>query len=258
MNLFISWSEERSGTVAKTLHPWIKCILQNIDPFFSPSDIAGGSIWISKLNNKLAASNAGIICLTPENQHNPWIQFEAGALAKGLDENRVFVLLIGMETHEVSGPLSSFNHTPSTKAGIQKMVFDLNELLVENKLPDEIIKRVFEKNYSDLEEILIPVIKTKPDHKKEKKRDSNDMQIEMLELLRGLSKRVSRVESFSNDLINSRNSEIIYKSTSGRDVNLSKDNDDSSLTRLFDSARNEGLMRHATKVSEIFKDDPKK
>lgn len=219
MNLFISWSEERSEAVAKALHPWIKCILQNIDPFFSPNDIAGGSIWLSKLTKQLSSSNAGIICLTPENQHNPWIQFEAGALAKGLHENNVFVLLIGLESHEVKGPLSSFNHTQSTKDGLQKMVYDLNNLLEDKQLPESILNRVFEKNYPDLEEIITPIVKNKPIVKEEKSRDSKDIQIEMLDLLRGLSKRVSKLEVPSPEIINFKPHPAYYKTPSLAAIN---------------------------------------
>lgn len=197
MNLFISWSEERSQMVAQAFRPWIKCVIQAIEPFFSQNDISGGSVWINKLNEKLAASNAGIICLTPENQHREWIQFEAGALAKGLSENRVFILLIGMEPHEVTGPLASFNHTKSTKEEIKKMVFNINELLGDKSLNIDILNRVFEKYYGDFEEELKKAI-NHPVKDKPLKRKDSDMQIEILDLLRGLSSRVSRIESKIN------------------------------------------------------------
>ncbi|SHO64905.1 toll/interleukin-1 receptor domain-containing protein [Algoriphagus zhangzhouensis] len=194
MNLFISWSGERSGLVAKALHQWIKCVIQSIEPFFSPNDIEGGTIWMDKLYNKLGSSSAGIICLTPENQHAPWIQFEAGALAKGLSDNRVFILLIGLESSDVSGPLSSFNHTSCTKEGIEKLMKNLNDLTGEKKLSSEIFSRVFSLNFPEINGIFESAIKLKSKDSITPERDAKDIQNEMLKLLRGLTNRVSDIE----------------------------------------------------------------
>lgn len=262
MNLFISWSGERSEIVARSLHPWIKCIIQTIVPFFSPRDISGGSIWINKLNEKLASSNAGVICLTPENQHESWIQFEAGALAKGLTENRVFILLIGMESHEVTGPLASFNHTLSTKEEIRKMVYNLNELINEKKLDSEILDRVFEKNYEDFEiELKAAIQSTKIT--KAKKRDQSDIQIEMLDLLRGLSSRVSHIESKVNmsQHLSLSKSELQNLARIGRlddTIDSSTTTTTTSLSELFkigEKLRQDPEKReHLAKIFKRFKD----
>lgn len=151
-------------------------------------------VWVKELNSRLANSNAGIIFLTPENQNEPWIQFEAGALAKGFSENRVFVLLIGLENSHVEGPLSNFNLSKSDEIGIKKLVFDLNNLLGENRIDTEILSKVFEKNYPDLQQNINEVLTQKISNKEPEKRSEDDIQSEMLGILRSLSTRISNVE----------------------------------------------------------------
>ena len=53
--------------------------------FFSPEDIEKGENWDSKISQVLSECNYGIICLTSQNVSAPWINFEAGAIAKSLD-----------------------------------------------------------------------------------------------------------------------------------------------------------------------------
>lgn len=194
MNLFLSWSKERSQIVAEAFHEWIQCVIQKVTPFYSPKDISGGMVWVKELNSKLANSNAGIIFLTPENQNEPWIQFEAGALAKGFSENRVFVLLIGLEDSQVEGPLSNFNLSKSDENGLRKIIFDINNLLGEDKINSEILAKVFDKNFPDLQKIINEVISKKHHQKEPEKRSKDEIQNEMLNILRGLSTRISNVE----------------------------------------------------------------
>lgn len=78
MKLFISWSGEFSRKVAECLSVWIPTIIQTVEVFYSPDDIAKGENWGNRLSEELEQSNFGIVCLTPENVLAPWIHFEAG------------------------------------------------------------------------------------------------------------------------------------------------------------------------------------
>ncbi|AEF89691.1 hypothetical protein DelCs14_2679 [Delftia sp. Cs1-4] len=129
MNVFLSWSGERSRLVAEALKPWLKCVLQTTTPWISTTDIDRGSIWMNEIGNKLQDSTIGIICLTAENQKNPWILFESGALAKGLASNRVCTLLIDLQPSNISGPLAQFNHTPFDRDNMLKLIFGINSKL---------------------------------------------------------------------------------------------------------------------------------
>src|SRR5882672_5473884 len=115
MKVFISWSGARSKAVAELLKIWIKSVLQATDPWISTKDIDRGSIWFAEIYGRLAESPMGIFCLTAENKNAPWILFEAGALAKGAPENRVYTLLIDLRPADIEGPLAHFNHTEPTQ-----------------------------------------------------------------------------------------------------------------------------------------------
>ena len=56
----------------------------------------------------------GIICLTTENTSAPWINFEAGAIAKSLD-SRVTALMVNIKPSDIKGPLSRYQATKFEK-----------------------------------------------------------------------------------------------------------------------------------------------
>ena len=109
MQVFISWSGDRSRAVAELIRTWLKDVLQAVTPWMSDEDIEKGAVWFDVINTALAASGFGIICLTAEKQHAPWLLFEAGALAKGLEKSRVCPVCIDLEKTQVTGPLSLLN-----------------------------------------------------------------------------------------------------------------------------------------------------
>ena len=82
MEVFIGWSGPRSEIVANELKTWLKSVIQELDPWVSFEDTDKGSQWVSQITDTLGSCKVGIICLTPENWQNLWVNFEAGALAK--------------------------------------------------------------------------------------------------------------------------------------------------------------------------------
>ncbi len=76
MNIFMSWSGNRSRDVANLLGSWIQCVLQAATPWMSDKDIDRGSLWFSEISDQLKDTKVGIICLTKENmalQKNMWV-----------------------------------------------------------------------------------------------------------------------------------------------------------------------------------------
>jgi hypothetical protein len=114
VEVFISWSGERSKCVAEALRNWIPKIINAVLPWLSSADIDKGARWSADVASKLESSKVGIICLTPSNVHSDWILFEAGALSKILKNTFVCPLLIGMEPSDIKGPLAQFQATRST------------------------------------------------------------------------------------------------------------------------------------------------
>ncbi len=93
MKIFISWSGDLSKTVAQHLGDWLKGVIQATEPWISTKNIDSGSVWFNKIRTELKDTSTGIVCLTKENLKQPWLLFEAGALAKGSDASRVCTLL---------------------------------------------------------------------------------------------------------------------------------------------------------------------
>lgn len=160
-NVFISWSGERSQKVGELLKWWLPAVIQRCEPWIS-TEIDRGAIWFQEISGQLSDSSIGIICLTRENLNAPWILFEAGALAKGLSQNRVCPLLIDLESSETAPPLSQFNHTQATKAGLLKLVETLNRMLKGTVLAEETLHKVFERMWPDFEAAFQEILSSTP------------------------------------------------------------------------------------------------
>lgn len=111
MNVFISWSGDRSLAVAQALRDWLPNVIQALEPWLSASDIEQGTRWSTEVSLQLQESRVGIVCLTPENLREPWILFEAGALSKTIANTFVCTYLIDLEITDVSWPLAMFQAT---------------------------------------------------------------------------------------------------------------------------------------------------
>lgn len=102
MKVFISWSGSGSPShqVALILREWLPSVVQAVKPFVSSEDIDKGARGLPAIEAELQDSSCGIICVTRANYERPWLNFEAGALSKQVDEatTRVMPLLIDITT----------------------------------------------------------------------------------------------------------------------------------------------------------------
>ena len=73
MQIFLSWSGERSKAVAETLRNWLPKVLGGISTWASSQDIDAGSLWLLEISQKLRDTGFGIICMTQENISAPWM-----------------------------------------------------------------------------------------------------------------------------------------------------------------------------------------
>src|SRR4051794_34838733 len=102
--VFVSWSGRLSGEIGAAIRDLFPQILQGLEIFMSEADIQDGSPWFESITKSLERSNYGIIVLTRENLARPWVLFEAGALAKGIEKSRVTPLLVDIERSDLGGP----------------------------------------------------------------------------------------------------------------------------------------------------------
>lgn len=95
----------RGGSVASALYDWLPTVAQHVEPWMSEEAIESGARWNEEVSNALDQTSFEIICVTSANQHQPWLIFEAGALAKRVGENtaRVVPLCIDLKSTEMQG-----------------------------------------------------------------------------------------------------------------------------------------------------------
>lgn len=182
MKVFISWSGDRSKHIAEALRGWFPNVLQALDPWMSDADIEAGDAWDKALSDSLAAAGVGIICVTPENQHAPWLQYEAGALSRTVNR-RVCPLLYDMELSDLTGSLTRFQFVLSNKAGMLKVLKTLNKNLPEEiRFEEARVQGLLNKWWGELDE----QIKSAPGITGETpdKRDIDDKIDELLDLAR--------------------------------------------------------------------------
>lgn len=182
MDVFISWSGERSRAAAEALRNWLPKIINAIKPWLSSEDIEKGARWSVDVAGRLEKVKAGIICLTPSNLHSEWILFEAGALSKTLQNTFVCPFLIGLEPSDVKPPLAQFQATKAVKADVLKLLKTLNTVLSESALGEEHIKEAFEVWWPKLEVQLKDLPADEPTAKPH--RTERDILEEILALVR--------------------------------------------------------------------------
>lgn len=144
MKVFLSWSGDQSRAVAEALRGWLKLVIQSVDPWMSGRDIEPGQRWSNTLADELSKSNVGIICLTPENVHKPWLNFEAGAIAKSVNRARLVPLLHGLTESDLNGPLGFFQCLTLDKDGVRSLVKMLRNSDQDSAMSDEEQLKVFD------------------------------------------------------------------------------------------------------------------
>ncbi len=157
MKVFVSWSGELSKAIAEILHDKIPTLLQEIEVFFSPNDIAKGDKWDKVLSENLVDCSHGIICLTKDNIKAPWINFEAGALAKTVD-SKVTALMINVQPSDIQGPLSRYQATALVKDDFRKLLDSLNKDLtrsVDTERIDELFELIWPNMDKEFKEALL-------------------------------------------------------------------------------------------------------
>jgi len=152
MKVFLSWSGDRSRQVAESLKSWLPDVIQEIDPWVSSQDIAKGGRGIKEITHELAATDFGIVCITPENEASKWINFEAGSLAKQFEIAHVVPFLIDMKIADLAGPLSQFQATVGeSRDDVRKLVGDINKASSGRAVAEDRLERAFTRSWPELE-----------------------------------------------------------------------------------------------------------
>ncbi|MFK3836626.1 toll/interleukin-1 receptor domain-containing protein [Microbacterium sp. NPDC087868] len=191
MKIFISWSGPRSQQLAVALRTWIHDVIHTVECFSSTDDIRSGQRWNNEINGELSKTDFGILCVTPENVGNPWLNFESGALAKRIENDaRVVPVTLGFQPSALDEPLKQFNGVPANRTGITKLMKDI--AAVDGVDID--VERAVEKWWADLEQLIadIPALEEPVDAPEPP--DVAEMFTDIMASVRGLSRDVQMLD----------------------------------------------------------------
>lgn len=170
MKLFICWSGRRGKDIADVLSGWLEYLIGTaLEPVMS-MNIPKGALWFEEVNKSLDDCGAGLICLTPEALHSPWVHFEAGALSRTFskiaskdlgfpeERRRIFPFLIGVDTSQLNGPLEAYqsaaaDHCEDTLRLIESIV----SLMPQGEEPKEGWKHQYDCLWKQLQKQLAAI-----------------------------------------------------------------------------------------------------
>lgn len=184
MNVFISWSGERSGQVANTLATWLPKVIQAVRPWLSSESIDPGTRWNAEVTRALEELHCGVLCLTPENLSAPWILFEAGALSKAVSASRVIPYLLGFEPRELQGPLSQFQAVRADESGTLRLVSAINAAGDAPLISPEVLGEAFQVWWPQIAPEIAELAASPPPNTPTPQRSVESMLGEVLDLVR--------------------------------------------------------------------------
>lgn len=199
MKVFISWSGNKSHKVGLVFREWLPSVIQSLEPYVSSEDIDKGARWSTDIAKELEDSTFGILCVTKDNLHAPWLSFEAGALSKTMDKAFVTPFLFDIKRSEVNGPILQFQSTIFEKEDIKKLIHTLNKACGEFGISETMLDKAFEVWYPTLENELNALRESdeKIDSDRKTQTDTHSSEIieEILELSRDNQKLLRNPDS---------------------------------------------------------------
>lgn len=179
MKVFISWSGELSKKIAEVMNKWLPCLLQTIQVFYSPEDIEKGESWHQRIAAELSDCKYGLVCLTSENISAPWVNFEAGAIAKALDAH-VATIMVNINPSDIKGPLSSFQTTKLEQQDFLHLIQDINKYL-DSPIDEIRLRTTFDGLWSNIRLELREVIQSSLPSTKNSRRVNEKSNTEAIE-----------------------------------------------------------------------------
>lgn len=155
MKIFISWSGDRSKEVAAGLKTLIQDVVRCSEPWVSGADISPGARWSNVIQSELQETRFGILCLTRDNISAPWILFEAGALAKTVEDTFVCPYLVDLNAADIpQGPLSQFQAKTRSQDDTWELIRSINAAAKDASDLDADLRRRFDLGWSGFSSVL--------------------------------------------------------------------------------------------------------
>lgn len=208
MRVFLSWSGPLSHQVALAFKEWLPLVIQSVDAYVSSEDIDKGKRWSTHIAKELETCSYGVICVTKENLNAPWVNFEAGALSKFVNDSYVSPFLLDLKKSEVKGPLLQFQSTSYDREDVRKLVGSINKSAGEQGLEESRLNSVFDVMWRVLETKLNEILSNhtasisgSENTETDSNTDKNNLNEPILEELLELSRSQQKLLNSPNDLI---------------------------------------------------------
>lgn len=186
--IFISWSKPRAEQIATLLKPFLEDVLGTATIFMSRA-MEGGTRWGMEIPQQLESCKAGLVLVTHENSHEPWLHFEAGALSKHIEESRVVPLLCGARVGHIQGtPLSLFQAKDFKQEDFLSVCISFGAGF---GVSEGVIQRRFAKGWPELEASVAAI---------DKSTDAPSKEIALADVMGVLERLASQVASLENGM----------------------------------------------------------
>lgn len=192
MQVFISWSGNVSRGVAETLASFIQHVVRGVNTFISTQDIDAGDRWEARVSEELERTHHAILCVTRDNQSSPWLNYEAGALGKGLGRAKVIPYTLGFPPSEMQvGPLSRFQGVKNDEAGTWSLVRTLNRAM-SSPNDEEFVREDFDLWWPRLQQKMSEVLAEDPNATERNAPSERDL---LLEMRQGIQRLLNHASS---------------------------------------------------------------
>jgi hypothetical protein len=201
VKIFVSWSKPTSHKIALAIRDWLPLVVTSAKPWVSSEDIAKGTRGSKAIMEELNGTGQGVVCVTRQNLKEPWLHFEAGALA-GHSDPRVRTLLFDLEPHDVAGPLWDFQHTVlNDEEDMLRFVNSVNEVCTA-PLSDRQINKLFASFWPELADQLNEIREHEADDATNKGpvRNQDELIAETLDRVRSMERNQYQLTSVARNL----------------------------------------------------------
>ncbi|WP_429949424.1 hypothetical protein [Enterococcus sp. AZ101] len=203
MEVFLSWSKKPSQQYAEVFHKFLPIALQHVNTFMSTHSIEKGDNGTSKIFDTLSETGVGILFLTPNNIQESWLNFEAGALYKGVRKNRVMPLLFDGDKDLLKGPITNLQAGVYNKEEVFSIFEVINNMSSSEKIDPERLKSSFDLIWPKIEKEVMDVSKNTEYSNEELEVDNTELKFQQildeLQKLKSNNSKSFEVQKFSEE-----------------------------------------------------------
>lgn len=158
------------------------------DPFLS-SNTDKGDPWFSTIDEALKTAKVGLVFITAENQNEPWLNFESGALITRLGDRRLCPVLVGLSKSDYAGPMKNLQLTDlSDKDDMMALLTTINSEC-DRPLGESVLRATFDREWPDLDAAVIKAREEDTSGMTTPPRGLDEKVDEVLEIVRTLGSR---------------------------------------------------------------------